>query len=178
MSTGFYRNFQFDYESARENSYARIFFKWTDNSKIPNVIIFTGAIYETLTGVWDIYAEFFFISAIFPLWLLASEFQQVIQQEVKVAKLRCKYHGEFNLHSVELYKEIQKLSRSFSKGYGYPLMSYLIYYLLYHSIGVDRLFVSLTFGVKLYDSVFMMTFLMVYGFAAHYAFKVRSKLFS
>lgn len=127
-----------------------------------------NAVVWIVRNVRDMYAEMFFVAGIAPLYFVSNVFLMNVEAEtfvkVKSFSRTCSFY--------QAYKYTACLSRAFSFGHGYALLSYLAYYLIYYSIKLDTLFINGLFGKKVYILQFFGTVTAVLGLGVSFSYKV------
>lgn len=184
LNFGIYWDMQFDsfFERTLKEAYSKILWKSEVVERIqpkinanPRFSIFLIAcrfFEEILGNVRDLYVEFFFIVGIVTLWAISCDFKSKIVK-MSTKSFRCgNYSSLPEKCLINQYIAISKLSRLFSKAYGYSLLSYFLLHILYFSIGLDRIFIPLALGEKFYELEFIVTICLIYGLGAHYSLQV------
>lgn len=171
-----YYNFEFDYESTLEAAYTKFMWRNIKSADVTFMNVFLVVIHLVVLIVGDLrdlYAEFFFLVGIFPLWTISGDFKATVREEIQLTQKT----GEFVIkkspkYLLQQYQDIAKLAREFCHAYGSSLFFYLLYYLFYYSINLDQLFLPVGVGEKVYELIFACTIAMNFGFGIHFAIRV------
>lgn len=115
-----------------------------------NIFLVTIRLFlEILGNLRDIYVGFSLAVGIVTLWAISYAFRCSL---VKDIRLRENILTMSRINYFKHYQTISKLSRMFSKGHGYSLLSYCLWNTLYYSIGLDRLFIpTMHWGERFYE---------------------------
>lgn len=145
-------------------------------SRLINILlVVTKIVLETLNNVRDMYGEIFFVVPALTLFLISSDFQAEVEKQAQLCK--SPQNGDMCSKTVlvKQYMEICRLSRTFNRASGKALFWYFFLYLMYYSIGMDRLLLPETPpGEKLYDLQFVCTFVSVFGLCVLFSLQVSS----
>lgn len=186
LNYGIYWDMQFDsfFDRTLEEAYSKFLWKSSnsenhlsklqilDNTSFTTFLVVCRLVEEFIGNVRDFYAEFFFVVGIVTLWAISHDYKsKIVQKPIPLFSFR-KSSSFPEKYLISQYKAISKLSRSFSKAYGYALLSYFILYILYYSMALDRIFIPLALGEKIYELEFVFTICLIYGLGAHYSHQV------
>lgn len=127
------------------------------------------------------YMEMFLITGILPLWFISRDIKRNVMAAIKFHGILPDGHNFCQdcsqsireLKPTKLYREVSRLSRVFSRTYGYSLFCYFLHGILYYSVNLDIIFQpAATFNEKLYQIEFICTLFVICGFGASFAYQV------
>lgn len=119
----------------------------------------------------DMYAELSFIVGIVSLWVISLDFKAITEEEVFLIRHE-KNHSLKCLISFKLYHEVCHLSRSFNRAHGMSMLSYFLANITYYPISLDKLFLPVPWGAKLYCWEYILTASTIYGLGAHFTYQM------
>lgn len=188
-----YGNFDFSYAAVLQD--AQETFLWTKPNELENETdgrnIFNFALVllrltaECVRNLRDLYIEYQFVSVILTLWLIGQDFKTCVREnllklQIGIISRSNKVITRGNLQLVvkvikenlQHYRKIVKLCNEFSTAYGIALFAYFLMSVTYYSASLDKIYLPIKIGAKVYFILFICTAGIIYGCGAHFALEV------
>lgn len=150
------------------------------------IIVLLRILAECIRNLRDLYVELFFVSGVLTLWPIGADFSAHVKQQMVKLKMRkvtirqlLVYQFGYGCHSprviksvMKQYREIRKLCEQFTKAFGCAMLFYFLMSVTYYSVIMDKLYLPLKWGAKLYLLEFIFTAGIIYGMGAHFSLMV------
>lgn len=139
----------------------------------------TDLIVRVVADVRYLSMELYFLALTVTMWLIGCDFNSIVCQTVQLTSQKSNYRFRCKCFSlVKQYKSISRLSRKFSRIFGYRLFLYILVYIIYYSVGLNNFLMPLPIFQKLYEVKFLLLFLANMLFSVGFSKKVfASRLF-